>query len=96
MESITNMTIEAVMRWLKHGKLALDPPYQRGFVWSQELKNQFVDSIMKRYPIPCVFSLARDGNDMECCDGKNRLNAIQEFMNNEWPHKSEETGERDP
>jgi len=92
MESTTNMTIEAVMRWLKSGKLVLDPPYQRGLVWSQSMKSGFIDSIRRRYPIPCVFFLVREENSMECFDGKNRLNAIREFIDNQWPHKLEDSG----
>lgn len=91
MESSCVWPIEMIMKWLKSGKLVLDPPYQRGLVWSQALKLDLIDSIRRGYPIPCFFFLER-GDTMECFDGKNRINAIHEFVNDKWPHRLSDGG----
>jgi hypothetical protein len=75
-------------------KLDLDPPYQRGYVWTMEQKTAYIE-----YQLRGGFS-GRDifwncpnwmsrgeikGNKMEIVDGKQRISAVREFLVDEVP-----------
>lgn len=66
------------------------PPYQRGLVWSRSRKQTFIDSMLRDFDIPKLY-LRRIANNKdsqytwEVVDGQQRLNAIWQFLNNEYP-----------
>lgn len=71
----------------------LDPPYQReSGVWSAEKKQLFIDSLINGYDIPKIYlhdyTTKNEGHHKgmmyAVIDGKQRLNSIWEFMNNEY------------
>ena len=37
------------------GWLSIDPKYQRGSVWKTWQKKQFVDSVLRGYPVPVLY-----------------------------------------
>lgn len=60
----------------------LDPPYQRGFVWDDDKSSKYIQSIYRRIAcFPLVFS--ENAGTYICIDGKQRINAIKKFINNE-------------
>lgn len=69
-------------------RLDLDPPYQRRSVWNQEFKNYFIDTVLLNYPVPSIFlheDITPNGiATYNVVDGKQRLTAIFEFVNNEF------------
>lgn len=72
--------------------LFLTPKYQRNAIWSIGQKCFLIDSIIFGCPIPQVYinikteGLAKDKKTIyEVVDGQQRLRAILEFLNNEWP-----------
>lgn len=73
----------------------LDPPYQRETgIWSLEKKQLFIDSIINGFDIPKIYihDLGKPDNDgyhYAVIDGKQRLTAIWEFMNNEFALSSD-------
>jgi hypothetical protein len=76
----------------KKGTLILTPKYQRNPIWSIGQKCFLIDSIISGCPLPQVFiniqtrGQARDRKtNYEVVDGQQRLRAILEFMNDEWP-----------
>lgn len=65
------------------GRLDLNPPYQRGDVWSTKDSQLLIESVMRGIPLPSVILLApADALDAptEIVDGKQRLTAILRFM----------------
>lgn len=63
---------------------------QRPLVWTLEQKQEFVLSILKGIPIPSLAIVLHQRNDKDkgvykIIDGKQRLNAIISFYNNEFP-----------
>lgn len=65
------------------GRLDLNPPYQRGDVWSTKDSQLLIESVMRGIPLPSVILLApADSLDAptEIVDGKQRLTAILRFM----------------
>lgn len=88
--------ITLAMFWENHllGKYNFEPPYQRRSVWSDEKKSFLIDTIFKNYPIPPIFLHQKIDDETgkttyDVIDGKQRLNAIIEFINNEISAASE-------
>lgn len=73
----------------KRELLDLEPPYQRRSVWNQGYKDYFIETIMLGYPSPAIFlyeDIASDGSlRYAVVDGKQRLTAILEFADGEFP-----------
>ena len=73
----------------KRKLLELDPPYQRRSVWNQSYKDYFIDTILQKYPVPAIFLYEEiDENGIakyNVVDGKQRLTAIFEFIQNVFP-----------
>lgn len=76
----------------KKGTLLLKPKYQRNPIWSLGQKCFLIDSLISGSPIPQVFiniktaGVGRDRKTIhEVVDGQQRLRAILEFMNDEYP-----------
>lgn len=69
----------------------MDPPYQRWSVWSLEYKQQFIETLLLAYPSPAIFLYRRvdeNGTTLyEVVDGKQRLMAIFEFLDNQFAIK---------
>jgi hypothetical protein len=59
------------------------PEYQREpTVWSREQKQRLLDSIMRQFDIAAIYFYVRQEDGVwECIDGRQRLNAIMSFLN---------------
>jgi Protein of unknown function DUF262 len=80
-----------------NGKVILDPPYQRGYVWTQDQKERYVEYILRGgvsgrdiyFNCPNwdrgLKSAITGGweDSLELVDGKQRLNAVSGFIKNE-------------
>ena len=82
---------------LFHGKqLDLDPPYQRRSVWNTSYKQYFIDTILKNYPSPQIFldvEITRGGRTIyHVVDGKQRLSAILNYMNEKFSTSQKYSG----
>jgi Protein of unknown function DUF262 len=84
-------TIQQVTWFLdlkKSNQLDLNPSYQRRSVWMPKDRRFFMDSVLKGYPCPAIFIL-KDTTDQgvteyQVVDGKQRLETIFMFTNNEF------------
>lgn len=69
--------------------LNLDPKYQRRSVWTQEYKDNFINTIFLEYPSPSIFLYEEiDQNGIaryNVVDGKQRLTTIFEFVEDRFP-----------
>jgi len=65
------------------------PPYQRKSVWSKDKKQALMDSLFRRYYIPKLVirevRLSEHQTVNEIIDGQQRITAVQEFFNNQYP-----------
>ena len=61
--------------------------YQRKLVWTIEEKRDFIDSIIKGYPVPLILLAeveTEKGRQLEIIDGMQRMNAIMSFIDQEF------------
>ncbi|MGL1956906.1 MAG: DUF262 domain-containing protein [Colwellia sp.] len=64
------------------GNVIYIPDYQREFIWSDERKSKFIESILIGVPIPYFFLADISGN-MEVVDGSQRLRTLHQFISGE-------------
>ena len=84
----SNYTVDCYVSWLERGCIDLNPVYQRELVWETENKRMFVENLIAELPVGSI-CLARvrdeaENRFIEVVDGKQRLSAIFDFMNNEF------------
>jgi len=60
------------------------PEFQREFVWDDQMKAKFIESIFMRIPMPPLFAfLLDDEGNLELLDGVQRLSTIIAFVKNQ-------------
>lgn len=66
--------------------LKLDPDFQRlGNVWEEKQKSELIESIIMGIPLPLIYVKEDDRGVYIIVDGRQRLTALFQFMNNEFP-----------
>lgn len=91
--SIPVFTLLNNVRNVRSQGLDLSPDYQRGYIWSNEYKDQLIISIILNYPIGniVVNNLATPNNknaNQELVDGKQRISTILRFVEAGKVHES--------
>src|ERR1700744_3822370 len=72
----------------------LDPPHQRGEVWTEEEQMCCIESIIKGIIInPIIMNWNTNDATRTCIDGKQRCTSIMKFMSNQIPYKVSNTDE---
>ena len=73
-------------------RIKLNPVYQReGGVWTRSKKQLFIDSLLNRYDIPKLYfhrlsgEFTNKSHDYSLIDGRQRLEAIWDFLQNKFP-----------
>jgi hypothetical protein len=81
----TVFTVSQFLDWQRSKTLELNPIFQRRPVWKKPAKSQFIDSLVRGYPIPII--LLRQIQDlktlaikMEVVDGQQRLRTLLSFI----------------
>ena len=63
------------------------PVYQRGLVWDDEKKRYLIDSIMRGIDIPKLYMELRNGDEWDCIDGHQRIEAILGFFDGAYEYQ---------
>ena len=71
-------------RSAENGTYRFDAVFQRSEVWEQWRKSGLIHSMIEGYPIPPFYAEKVDGKVYSFLDGKQRMNAIKGFINNEY------------
>ena len=82
-------TVYTLLTEMDNNRIDLDPIYQRGYIWNEQKKSDFIDSVMKGV-IPSNIVLnqrysSKKGMVITCIDGKQRLTSIYDFYRNIIP-----------
>ena len=85
-----NTSIHNILGKKYYFGLDMDPDYQRGYVWTQEDKENLIDSIFNNIDIGKFVFIHKPISSeylYEVLDGKQRITAICEFYENRFPYK---------
>lgn len=94
-------SISDFVEWDTRKQIELSPDFQRRSVWSLQAKSYLVDTIVRGRPMP-KFLITQDVRDRRniriVVDGQQRLRAILEYVNGDFPlsraHNKEFAGRR--
>lgn len=82
-----------IAKMFDNNRLHFDNAIQRGNVWDESRKCLLIDSMLRGYPIPPMYTIKTgdtvatskgDAAVFDCIDGKQRCNTIHSFRNNEF------------
>ncbi len=93
-----NWTAKALSNQMEKGKVNYDNAVQRNLVWDVEKKSLLIHSMIYGYAIPAMYFTRDENGVYDSLDGKQRSNAISEFLHDEFalsddtPAVEDETG----
>lgn len=86
-------TVKQYAKMVMNGSVKFDNPVQRSFVWEPERKSDLIDSAMRNFPIPPLYTKRNldpvDENTAkkpwyDVLDGQQRSITFSSFLNDEW------------
>ena len=84
-----NWTAKALSNQMEKGKVNYDNAVQRNLVWGVEKKSLLIHSMIYGYAIPAMYFTRDENGVYDSLDGKQRSNAISEFLHDEFPLSSD-------
>ncbi|KAJ7590907.1 hypothetical protein C8J56DRAFT_783192 [Mycena floridula] len=90
-------SIDALHEKIHHGLIDLNPPWQRDVVWTEPKQVLLIESIFLSYYVPPVVFATVDQEGEEvlvCVDGKQRLTAIQKFVDGQIYYRDRRTNQK--
>lgn len=72
-------------RKYRRGEIILRTFFQRKEAWDNTKKSKFIESMLLTIPIPMICMMERSEGKIEVVDGQQRLEAIFDFFNNQYP-----------
>jgi hypothetical protein len=86
--SIRGESVQRVYNYYINSRLIVNRRYQRKLVWSIEEKRNFIDSIVRGFPVPLILlaEIDKPSKQFEIIDGMQRLNAIMSFIEGEFDY----------
>ena len=79
-----NWTAKALFNQVSKGKVNFDNAIQRGTVWDNQRKSLLIHSMLYGYAIPAMYFTRDSDGVYDSLDGKQRSNAIVEYMSNQF------------
>ena len=79
-----NWTAKALVNQMEKGKVNYDNAVQRNLVWDVEKKSLLIHSMIYGYAIPAMYFTRDENGVYDSLDGKQRSNAISEFLHDEF------------
>lgn len=88
---IHNIKVDHVLAMIQDGSLVLDfADYRRGDVWSKVWKRCFIQSTtLNQSTTPILVNIKKEYNKRVLLDGKQRILAIQQYVNRHYPFDNE-------
>lgn len=63
------------------------PSYQRRARWNDSQRSRLIESLILNVPVPPIYLFERDYNEYEVIDGRQRLESVFEFLNDDFSLK---------
>jgi len=81
------MLLSTFILYRKHqrGEIILRTFFQKKETWDNTKKSKFIESMLLTIPIPMVCMMERSEGKIEVIDGQQRLEAVFDFFNNQYP-----------
>ena len=79
-----NWTAKVLVNQMEKGKVNYDNAVQRSLVWDEEKKSLLIHSMIYGYAIPAMYFTRDEDGVYDSLDGKQRSNAISEFLHDEF------------
>lgn len=93
------MTVKELYNEVRDGHIISDIELQREIIYSDEKQELVIDSIVKDYPLPAFYLWQNDDGNLEVLDGKQRIEAIRRFYENDIMYQGllwKEWNKKDP
>ncbi|MCH5302308.1 MAG: DUF262 domain-containing protein [Prevotella sp.] len=81
------MTVKELYNEVRDGHIISDIELQREIIYDDEKQELVIDSIVNGYPLPAFYLWKNDDGNMEVLDGKQRIEAIKRFYENDIMYK---------
>jgi uncharacterized protein with ParB-like and HNH nuclease domain len=72
-----------IFNMMESGEIKCDHYVQRDLVWDYDKNSLFIHSLLAGYPVPALFA-AKRGEQYHVLDGKQRINALVEYMSDAY------------
>jgi len=80
--SVVDYNLSTLVDLIGSDAIDLDPKFQRRLRWDQKRQSRLIESFLMNVPVPPIFLNEDDYGKFSVIDGKQRLNAISTFLNN--------------
>ena len=90
------MKIKDIYKKIRDGIIISDIELQREIVYKIEKQRLVIDSIVEGIPLPAFYLWENNKNKLEVLDGKQRIEAIKNFIENQIQYQSKTWKETDP
>jgi hypothetical protein len=82
---ISTLKIRNILSDLKSGIINPSPSWQRGDVWTNTLRQELIETVMKNMPIPQLTFWQRPNGTTVVVDGRQRITTLQMYESGEIP-----------
>lgn len=89
--SIKEWTLKDLIDNYENGNINLNPPYQRGDIWTLPAKKKLIESIKLKYPLPAFFIYNTPDGKYEMVDGQQRTRTIIGYSKGLYPDTNKHT-----
>jgi hypothetical protein len=79
-----DLPISRIGQMIDDGEIDLAPDFQRRLRWNRAQKSRLIESVIMNVPIPPVFLGEDKPGQYVVLDGRQRLTALHEYLNNEF------------
>lgn len=74
------MSLDTLVKRIKHREISLSPDFQRNEVWNLRTKSRLIESLLIRIPLPAFYMDATNEEEWLVVDGLQRLSTLRDFV----------------
>lgn len=80
-------SLKQIIIMIRKNKILFNNVFQRSYVWERSRQSRLIHSFLEDYPVPALYAVCKgEGKDKvyDMLDGKQRLEAVRAYMNDEF------------